>query len=195
VQVAAFKTTEAAALKSLSRGGDKPGTDQEADDSSIAKLVEEMKALPSRVAERLSETGEGPVRRRRMRRMHPMMIEELMHTPEDPSDPIAILVAASLIRDEAPWLYELAMEVYRAAKSNDPEAIEREMTRLRRIVKFTMRGPFMEEFGFMGKESHIFLMEFPHMLESLLMRTLEQTKSEKARGPAERKRISQATET
>ena len=54
VQVETFKTTEAAILKALTTdGGKKETTREEADESPIAKLVEEMKALPSRVAERL----------------------------------------------------------------------------------------------------------------------------------------------
>ena len=31
-----------------------------------------------------------------------------------------------------------------------------------------MRGPFMEEFGFITKESHMFVMEFPRMLAHML---------------------------
>ncbi len=111
VQVAAFKTSEAAILKNLSDGKAGKEMEDEAEGSSVAKLVEEMKALPSRVAERLTESGD-PFRRRRMRRFHPMMFEEIMHMSEDPSDPVAILLAASMIRDDAPWIYELAMEVY-----------------------------------------------------------------------------------
>ncbi len=182
VQVGAFKTTEAAILKKLATGSGKKETREEADESPVAKLVEEMKALPSRVAERLAEAGD-PIRRRRMRRFHPMMFEELMHMSGDPGDPVGILMAASFVRDDAPWLYELAMEVYRAVKSGDTEAIEREMARLRRFSEFTMHGPFMEEFGFGGKESHIFFMEFPRMLEHMLRRTLEEKKPHKTRRP------------
>jgi len=53
VQVGTFKTTAAAILKKLPVGGDREGTKEETSDSSVAKLVEEMKALPSRAAERL----------------------------------------------------------------------------------------------------------------------------------------------
>jgi hypothetical protein len=84
-------------------------------------------------------------------------------------------MAASLVRDDAPWLYELAMEVYRAVKSGDTDAIEREVARLRNFSEFTMRGAFMEEFG-LGKESHMFFMEFPRMLEHMLRHTLEEKK-------------------
>lgn len=171
-QVAAFKATEAALLKKLTSGSAKAETKEEVDESAVAKLAEEMKALPSRVAERLAEGGD-PFRRQRLRRFHPMMFEELMHMSGDPGDPVAILMAASLVRDDMPWLYELAMEVYRAVKAGNVEAIEREMKRLHRFSDVMMRGPFMEEFGYGGKESHMFAMEFPRVLEHTLMRTLQ----------------------
>jgi hypothetical protein len=171
-QVTTFKETEAALLKKLTSGSAKAETREEAEESAVAKLAEEMKALPSRVAERLSEGGD-PFRRRRLRRFHPMMFEELMHMSGDPSDPVAILMAASLVRDDMPWLYELAMEVYRAVKAGNLEAIEREMKRLRRFSEMMIHGPFMEEFVSGSKESHMVAMEFPRMLERTLMMTLE----------------------
>ncbi|HYB98944.1 MAG TPA: hypothetical protein VEC57_07370 [Candidatus Limnocylindrales bacterium] len=186
-QVAAFKEAEAAILQKLSSGNTKRPAEADVDESAVAKLAEEMKALPSRVAERLAEMEE-PVRRRRPRRFHPMMIDELMHMSGEPGDPVAILMIASMVRDEMPWLYELAMEVYRAVKTEDMEAIQREMKRLRRFTKVMMRGRFMDELGF-TKESHMFAMEFPRMLEHTLMRTLERgtpghppSKSEPASG-------------
>jgi hypothetical protein len=181
-QVAAFKTVEAAILKKLATGGGKKDAKEEAEESPVAKLVEEMKALPSRVAERLAESGD-PFRRRRMRHFSPMMLEEMMHMSGNRSDPVGILMAASIVRDDAPWLYELAMEVYRAVKSGDSEAIELEMSRLRNFSEIGMHGPWMEEFGFGGKESHIFFMEFPRMLEHMLRRTLEEKKPHKLRRP------------
>jgi len=59
-QVAAFKTVEANILKKLDAGGQKAAakvSKEETEESAIAKLTEEMKSLPSRVAERLSEGG------------------------------------------------------------------------------------------------------------------------------------------
>ena len=102
--------------------------------------------------------------------MHPMMIDEILQMAGEPGDPVGILMVASLIRDDLPWLYELAMEVYRAAKDGDRESIENEMRRLRRFSEFGMRGPLMEEFGFGSKEGHMLAMEFPRMLEHVLMR-------------------------
>jgi len=172
VQVQAFKSSEANILKSLATAG-KKAAPEDAEDSPFAKLIEEMKTLPSRVAERLSESGDPMMRRKRMRRFNPMMFEEMMHISGEPGDPVSILMAASLVREDMPWLYELAMEVYRAAKSGDADSIKTEMKRLRRFSEMMMRGPFMEEFGFGGKESHMFAIEFPRMLEHALVRVLE----------------------
>lgn len=180
-QVSAFKATEAQLLRKLTAAVGKKGAKEEVDESAVAKLAEEMKALPSRVAERLADSGE-PVRRRRLRHFHPMMFEEMLHMAGAPGDPVGILMAASVVRDDAPWLYELAMEVYRAFKSGDPEVIEQEVNRLRRFSEYTMRGPFMEEW-FGGKEPQMFYMEFPRMLEHLLMRTLDKKKAGRARRP------------
>jgi hypothetical protein len=174
-QVTTFKATEAALLKKLASGNAKSVAKEDSEESAVAKLSEEMKSLPSRVAERLTEMGD-PFRRRRTRRFHPMMIEEIIHMAGEPGDPVGILMAASLIRDDLPWLYELAMEVYRAAKEGDMENIENEMRRLRRFSEFTMRGRFMEEFGFASKEGHMLAMEFPRMLEHVLMRAMENRK-------------------
>lgn len=167
-QIQAFKATEASIVESFGTSGGHGGDSEE---SSVAKLMEEMKTLPSRVAERLVD--EDPFRRRRMMRFHPMMFEELMHMSGEPGDPVAILMAASILRDDMPWLYELAMEVYRAAKTGNAESIKRELQRLRRFSKMMMRGPFMEEFGFGRKEYHMIAMEFPRMLEHTLERMLE----------------------
>jgi len=187
-QVASFKAAEEDILKKISSrdGRRDKGTPEE---NSIAKLVEEMKALPSRVAERLNEGGPEPVRRRKLRRFSPMMFDEMMHMMGHPGDPVGILMAASLIKEDAPWMYELAMEVYRAVKSGDPASIKAEMERLHRFVEFTMRGPFMEEFGMGDRETHMLCMEFPRMLEHMLDRSLH---DERVRG---RRRIKQASES
>ncbi len=188
VQVQAFKAAEASILKSITPTGAVKVPTQETEDSPYAKLMEEMKTLPSRVAERLSEGGD-PVRKQRMRRIHPMMFEELMHMRSEPTDPIAVLMIASLVRDDMPWMYELAMEVYRAAKSGDLEVIEIEMNRLRNFSKSVMHSPFMEEFGLGGKDMHMLAMELPRILERTLRRSFESQNDSFSKGKTVRKAI------
>lgn len=174
-QVAAFKGAEAEILQKMVTGKPKPASKEDSEENSVAKLAEEMKSLPSRVAERLSELGD-PFRRRRPRRFSPMMLDEIMHMSGEPGDPVGILMAASLVRDDMPWLYELAMEVYRAAKTGEIENIENEIRKIRRFTEIFMRGPFAEEFGSSSKEAHIITMEFPRMLEHFLVRSVQNRK-------------------
>ncbi len=94
-----------------------------------------------------------------------------MHMGGDPEDPIGVLVAASMVRDDMPWFYEMALEAYHAIKSGDVEAAERETRRLRGLSEILMHGPFMEEFA--TKETHMFMMEFPRMLDRLVRRYVE----------------------
>jgi hypothetical protein len=102
-----------------------------------------------------------------------MMIDEIMHVSAEPGDPVAILMAASLIREDFPWLYELSMEVYRAAKSGNIEDMEQEIRRLRRVSEFALRGPMREELGLESDEGHVLALEFPRILERGLMRAME----------------------
>ena len=181
-QIGTFKNAESTILGKTSSAISKKEAKEAAEEGPIAKLAEEMKALPSRVAERLIESGD-PFRRRRMRHFHPMMFEEIAHMIGDSGDPVGILMAASVIRDEAPWLYELTMEVYRSVKSGNPAKIERELHRLERVSEFTAHGPFREELGLYGKDS-IFLTEFPRMLHHMLMRTLDRKRRAPRRAAA-----------
>jgi hypothetical protein len=175
VQVAAFKTTEAEILKKIGTPAGKKAAEDQTEDNPVAKLVEEMKALPTRVAQRLAEYDE-PLVRRRLRHFHPMMLEEMMHLGGESADPVGILMAASLFRDDAPWLYEMTMEVYRAVKSGHPAAIKAEIARLQSISEFTMRSRFMDDLWFGGKESYMFFREFPLMLSDALRRMLVEKK-------------------
>lgn len=144
------------------------------DVTSVAKLFEEVKVmfqdLPSRMEGRIADVVR-PFGRRRGRRLHPLMIEEMMDMGGDSDDPIGLLLAASMVREELPWFYEIAVEAYRAIKSGDSELADREIRRLRHIPEMLMRGPFMEESG--SKEMHMLMMEFPRMVDHMARRYLE----------------------
>lgn len=174
VQVAAYKTTEAELLKPLQGPAAKAESEEQVEESAVAKLVEEMKALPARVAERLGDFDEAGMRRRRNRRVHPGMLEEVMFR-NDPGEPLGILMAASMFRDEAPWLYEVAMDTYRAIKSGDRARMKAELGRIRRVCEYPM-GRWVEEFGGGSREMSMVFRDFPHMLEHVLRQTLAETK-------------------
>ncbi|MCC8362839.1 toll/interleukin-1 receptor domain-containing protein [Lysobacter sp. A6] len=166
VQVQAFKTSEASILKSLAdAGAAKKSTERE--ENSVAKIIEELKTLPSRVAERLDPSEHS--RRKANRRVHPMMLNEIVRASRDPADPTPLLLVAGLIKDELPWLHELVMNAYRAASSGDAKAIGGEMKRLVNAKDFLANTTIMNDL-ITSHEQYMLAMEVPEMVEWMLRR-------------------------
>lgn len=148
------------------------GTEAEEELPSIgttAKLLEELKLMlrhiPSHIDEVLSENT-GISRNRKRRRFHPMMLEEMAHMGR--GEPLMILVFASLVRDDVPWLCEIAMEAYRAITSGTQKSVEQIRQSIKMLREFSMRNPMFEEL-IDSKESHMIMMEGPHILERMVM--------------------------
>lgn len=178
MQVKTFKERSDQILATLDNPENEEAT-ASVDDTSVAKLFEEVKVmfqdLPSRVESRVTE-GSDHFRRRRMRRFHPKLLDELMFTvSEDFREPIGILVLASFLREDFPWFYEIALEAYRELKSGDWKSAERTMTALRRASKSLMRGPIMEEMGLFSKEMDMLIHELPMMLDHYIHRYIDES--------------------
>lgn len=138
----------------------------------LEELVAGVRGLDSRFGDLQKNVDErSPRSKRRLRRMHPMMFEDMAHmVSEEGDDPLALLMFAGLMRDDLPWFYELVVEAYREMKTGDSKAIQKAISRLRRVMKMLRRGPFMDMMMEDSKESHMFMMEFPHILEHFLHR-------------------------
>jgi hypothetical protein len=180
-QVQTFKATADKILSSLAV----PGAEAEEKPPSAdatAKQLEELKVMfremPS-LLEHLLADNIGVSRSRKKRRFHPMMFEKMMDMGEiDKSGPVGILVFASLVRDEIPWLYEIAMEAFRALTSGTQKSVEQIMQSINMLEKFHMRSNLFEELGmFDSKEMHMFIMEGSQILYSMIMRCLKNRKN------------------
>lgn len=148
---------------------------------SLADIMSTLTELPSRIEERFSERIE-PIRRRKLRRLHPMMIEEMIHMfPMKSNDPIGVLIVASLLRDDIPWLYEIGIEAYRTAKSGTSKAAAEALRGFQRAVEHTLHGPFMEEFMMSSKESRMMAHELPRILEHITERYISTRKPASSR--------------
>jgi hypothetical protein len=94
-----------------------------------------------------------------------MMIEEMTHMiSKRPGDPIGILIIASLVRDDFPWLYEIALEAYRATKGRSIACARDALRTFRDATEMTLRGPFAE-LGIIDKESHMHIRELPMIID------------------------------
>ena len=185
-QVQAFRESVAGLLKDR-----KKETDQfpvRADETSVAKFFEEIKVLVGDVPERVAgQLGSDPhIRRmRRRRRFHPMMLEELLHHPMWRESPdaggVSILIVFSMLRDDFPWLYELATHLYRAIESGESRAIDRARKILINTLDMTTHGPFMDEAMMVGPDDMdalMFLRHFAHDIDRFLLKPKRLRKGE-----------------
>lgn len=136
-------------------------SDKEIDNSS-AKLFEEIKImfqdLPSRI-ERINS----PDGRRRKRRFHLGMLEELIQFSKNPK--IGLKMALSLYREKMPWIYdEGAVLVDKIFASKTPATTVRLVRELEKLLMTSTRNPFIEEYFIEDKDDHLIFMELPRII-------------------------------
>jgi len=171
-QVQTFKKTANGILSTLAKSGTEAEEEAPSTDAT-AKQLEELKVMfremPS-LLENLLADNVGESRSRKRRRFHPMIFDEIMEIGRD--DPLGILVFASLVRDDAPWLYEIAMEAYRAIISGTQKSAEQVIKSMRALREFSVSSPVFERL-IDSQETQMIMMEGPHMLERMVMRCLK----------------------
>jgi hypothetical protein len=174
-QVKSFKIKEAEILNKQKKDHTKKGQHEQPEDNPVAKLTEELKSLPSRITERLLDSEFQSIRRR-SKRIDPYIFKEMLVIFDDLNDPIAILLSASIFRDDAPWLYELMMDVYRSIKNGEQSKIKKEIQRVRRLIESININLLSELFGhrdgYRDKEVWFFFKEFPKMLERFFIKSM-----------------------
>lgn len=169
MQVRVYREKLAILLKSITPA---PQPEQP-EETSIAKLFEEVKVMVRDLSDRVQSSGR--LRGRRLRRMHPMMLEEMFFHPEFRENPdsqaAAWLMTISALRDDAPWLYEPGLELYRALRSGDADQITTARDSFQRVLKVMNRGPWIHDiFGADDDETFMMLRHLPEMLEHALSR-------------------------
>lgn len=146
-QVIAFKSEIKNHLSPKGKTHEPAGTD----DTGIAKLFEEVKAmvreLPESVARAQSLTRRDASKRNH--RNHPMiLVDEVLFHPSWDNLPqgsaTSWLIFISLLREELPWIYEIGYELYLALRSQDQKAITDARTNLIHTLEISSR-PFFRE--------------------------------------------------
>ncbi len=174
-QVKTFKLTVTDVLKDF--GVAKKAEKKEpVDEAAVAKVLEEMKLLvrelPLHLEQRIIN---GPERLRQKRfRMFVPAIDKISHMLSRRSnDPIGILLIASFVREDFPWLYEIGMEAYRTAKLGKPEVTQEALETFGDAAEVALRGSFMKEFGLQSDEARMVLMDLPALIDHYKHQILE----------------------
>ena len=125
----------------------------------LEELVSSIRSVEMRVREAVDEDMFSTKRNRR--RHHPGMMHELIRNiSKDSNDPMRIVVFGSIMKDTAPWIYELAMEVYRATTRDSGSDLSSAWHKLMRAVEGLIRTPLSEELGVDRRFLEMFLFEF-----------------------------------
>ncbi|MCA3287719.1 MAG: toll/interleukin-1 receptor domain-containing protein [Roseomonas sp.] len=129
----------------------------------LEELVSSVRNVEMRVRDAMD--GDTPVRTRR----HPQVRPDFMHKGlslmvDGPGDPIIILFVASLVRDEMPWFYELAVDTYRALSGPRPSNGRNAFRRFQKAWEFLERaGPSENIYNW--KMVHMLMREFFNFYE------------------------------
>lgn len=131
----------------------------------LEELVASVRTLEGRFRD-IAEDGPRAMRHRG-NQFHPMMVHELSRMlGKKRGDPIALLIVASIFRDDMPWMYELGIEAYRMAKDGTPEEAVAARRQFQKAAEFMRHGPFRsKESGFDSKMMHMMMHDLDHLLE------------------------------
>jgi len=160
--------------KEITDNIDKQNSETETgDENSVAKLFEEVKimfdTLPSRIENRVD-----PSFRRRKRRYHPMMIEEMFYIGKESKDSLlGFLIMISWFKDDYPWLYEVGLETYRSLKSFKTPAQRKKAISAFEDALQMAGHPIMKEFQDKSDDSHFILQEMRHVSRHYLERYID----------------------
>jgi hypothetical protein len=158
----------------LNKQPDTPSDQDELkEDTSIAKLFEEVKImfqdLPSRIDKRLDPE----IMYRRKKRFHPMMFDELMHFSFKTENPyLSFLLMISFFKDDFPWVYEIGLETYRTLKSAKTKGEKQKA-----ILNFEdclemFNHPIFKEMYGRSEETYMLHKELRHVIHRYIERLL-----------------------
>jgi hypothetical protein len=140
-------------------------------DGEFTREVEAIKGVLQKIQKRL-ELDDDMRGIRRSRRMHPSLIEELMHlTPRLDKNFYGFQFAISLFRNEFPWLYDAGIDLTRTLRSSAAQSEKEEaLTAFYELLDVTFQHPIMREFYIPDKEIWMMGRELSHILKRSLER-------------------------
>lgn len=141
----------------------------------LEEIVTDVRGINSRMRNLDPDMlGKESYMRRRKKRFHPSMIEELAFmTSEFDDAPTSLLLLAGFLREDFPWLAEILTESYREIRAGGIEESEKVFHRLRHIIKSLSHHPMMRELSYNSQDAKMMSEELPMILDMTLHRMLD----------------------
>jgi hypothetical protein len=141
-----------------------------------SKLIDELKVMMENLLSKVENRTDLDLRRRR-RKFHPMLFDDLMHMELKTEDPnFSFLIMLSFLKDDVPWIYEIGLETYRELKS------AKSVLEKRKLISsfdkaFEMLGhPMLREFYDKSEDMYMFSKDIRHFMRRYLDRYLDDDK-------------------
>lgn len=150
---------------------------QETNENIVAKLFEEVKimfeSLPSRIENRID-----PDARRRRRKLHPVMFDEVIHLGMSSADPnLGFLMMIAFFKDDFPWVYEIGLDTYRGLKTAKSTNERKKLLAALENALETLSHPMMRDFYGKSEDMYMFSKQIRHLLHRYVNRYLEDGKA------------------
>ena len=108
---------------------------------------------------------------RRKHKIHPFMIEDLLHIPKFEKNLTGFQITISLFRDDFPWIYDAGLDVVKTLRNTPSSNDKREaINAFQELIDFTFEHPMMREIYMPDKEMWMMARDLPRILK----RSLEQ---------------------
>ncbi len=138
-------------------------------DSDIYKTIESMQIMLKEIITR-SEFEKDSRMVRRRRKIHPKMLDEILHmSPRFEKNFTGFQIAISLFRNDFPWIYDAGIDLVRTLRSSDEPEIQRDAVQaFDELIEFSLEHPMMREMFMPDKEIWMMARDLPHILRRTL---------------------------
>ena len=141
-----------------------------------SKMYEENKMMMNTLISKFESYFDNDLKRRR-RKFHPMMFEDMMDIEMKVDDPnLGFLMMISFIKDDFPWIYEIGIETYRGLKSTKSKNEKRKLIEAFERAFEMLGHPMMREFYGKSEDMYMFSKDIRHFMHRYLDRYLNDEK-------------------
>lgn len=159
----------------------KANSDVPAEDQSVAKLFEEVKAmvreLPQKMDAQVRVVSRKSATSRNFLRYGPKILEEIFHRAgkglDGDGQGTRLLILLSFIRDDAPWLHEIGMQIYRAMSQGDNEQVASLHKQIHMTTELMFMSPVGRDFYRDDEEVYMMLRYIPEFIDRIVFEYLE----------------------
>jgi len=143
-------------------------------DGSLGSNLDEIANMLRMLIERTDKIDD-PISMRRMRKLHPMMLDELMHMSlTEGQGFVGAQMTLGLIRSQMPWVYDAGIETINILRSRQGiEEKNEALHRFRRIMEFSFEHPLMRDAYATSKEMHFIYRRLPDLLMEIFERKIK----------------------